>query len=135
MSICQAFGSNTFNLCIGLGLVWLIEAAMGECAFGAFFRPSFASCAGCYMPSGFEHACPHLEAYQPPRQSGSLQGTSVVVFFNILLLLITFTMYSCRIPKQAAYVFFVVYSIYVVYQVGAVYEAFPPFCLADDLCL
>ena len=134
MSICQAFGSNTFNLCIGLGLVWLIEALAGDCTFGAFFNLNYASCDGCYMPSGFDYACPRLPGYQPPPRSGTLAGTSVVVYFNILLLLLTFTTSSCRVPKRAAFVYLLVYTLYVLYQVGAVYEAFPPLCFGD-LCL
>ena len=134
MAIGQAFGSNTFNLCIGLGSVWLVEAILGECPFGALTGSAHAACSGCYMPSGFASACPHLETFRPPPVSGSLVGTSIVVFFNILLLLLTFATWRCRIPKLPAYGFFVVYAMYVLYQVGAVYEVIPPICLGD-ICL
>ena len=86
------------------------------------------------MPSGFAHACPHLVDYQTPRKSGSLVGTSIVVFFNIALLMVTFLTSSCRIPKLSAYVFFAVYTMFVIYQVGGVYEAWPALCFGD-ICL
>ena len=70
--------------------------------------------------------------HELPR-SGSLHGTAVVVFFNILLLLCTFASSRCRIPKPAAYVYFVVYGVYVLYQVGGVYGAFPPVCFGADI--
>ena len=134
MSICQAFGSNTFNLCIGLGLVWLMEALAGQCTFGSLFSLGYAACGGCYMPSGFDHACPHLPTYSLPPRSGQLVGTSVVVFFNLLLLLLTFITSRGAVPKPAAYGYFLVYLLYVMYQVGAVYKAFPPICFGD-ICL
>ena len=134
MAIGQAFGSNTFNLCIGLGSVWLVEAIVGDCPFGALTGSGHASCSGCYMPSGFAHSCPHLETFRPPPVSGSLAGTSIVVFFNLLLLLLTFGFWRCSIPKLPAYGFFVVYAMYVLYQVAAVYEVIPPICFGD-ICL
>ena len=86
------------------------------------------------MPSGFAHSCPHLETFRPPPVSGSLAGTSIVVFFNLLLLLLTFGFWRCSIPKLPAYGFFVVYAMYVLYQVAAVYEVIPPICFGD-ICL
>ena len=134
MSICQAFGSNTFNICIGLGLVWLLEALAGECTFGAWGTLNGASCDGCYMPVGFVSACPHLPGFKPPPVSGSLNGTALVVFLNILLLLVTFVLASCGIPKHAAYVFFLVYAMYLFYEVCGNYGWLPPICIGE-VCL
>ena len=135
MSICQAFGSNTFNLCIGLGLVWFFEALVGECLFGAILgQQQHASCEGCYMPGGFAHACPRVLGTVEPPQSGSLDGTAIVVFVNIRLLIVTFATRDCRIPKAAAYGYFVVYGLYVVYEVAGAY-GFRPFALAAASCL
>jgi len=134
MSICQAFGSNTFNLCIGLGLVWFLEALIGVCPLGPLHADRHGACAGCYMPSGFAAACPHLEGYRPPPRSGSLMGTSIVVFICIILIVLTSATCSCTIPMRPALGFFGAYALYVVYQVGAVYELFPPICVGDT-CL
>lgn len=110
-----------------------MEALAGQCGFGALFGSAHAACGGCYMPSGFAHACPRLQGYTTPPRSGSLHGTAVVVFFNILLLLCTFASSRCRIPKPAAYVYFGMYGVYVLYQVGGVYGAFPPVCFGEIL--
>ena len=63
-AICQAFGSNTFNICIALGLVWLVETLAGQCAFGSYGDPHYAWCNGCFMPTGYAepHISPHLPA-------------------------------------------------------------------------
>ena len=118
MSICQAFGANTFNLCIGLGLVWLLEAIVGQCAFGNLESPVYASCGGCYMPSGFVHACPRLDgpAHRPAPQSGSLLGNSSVTLLCVALIVVTVCCSRCHIPKWSAAGFFIVYFLYVLYQ-------------------
>ena len=63
MSLCQAFGSNTFNLCICLGLVWLAQTTIGVCQLGHgghILTPNAfgGACNGCYMPMGLGPMCP-----------------------------------------------------------------------------
>jgi len=135
MSICQAFGSNTFNLCIGLGLVWLLESLLGTCTYGSLGTTRGQSCHGCYMPEGFNLACPHLDRFRPPDASGSLAGTSVIVFVCIGVLLLTFVGQKCRISRLAAGTYFLLYLLYLLYEVGASYGDFAPICFGPGRCL
>ena len=77
MSICQAFGSNTFNICICLGLVWLLETVVGQCEFGSYTTMTqsvWGWCAGCYLPVGLAPLCPFDTAVGADLIAGSLTG-------------------------------------------------------------
>ena len=121
MSICQAFGSNTFNICICLGLVWLIQAAAGPCNYGSLNADDtfWMWCAGCYMPTGIVRSCPYLVGGAPEKVAGSLAGTIIVTFFCILVFVVTLLACRLRIPKRPAAAFFAIYVVYVGYEVVA----------------
>ena len=79
MSLCQAFGSNTFNLCICLGFVWLLQTGLGSCSLGRGGniltpRTNQGPCDGCYMPMGLKPMCPYAYGQSPKQEAGSLQG-------------------------------------------------------------
>jgi K+-dependent Na+/Ca+ exchanger-like protein len=129
MSICQAFGSNTFNVCICLGLVWLLETGAGTCVLGSLSTPLTSWCAGCYMPLGVTASCPFLsDVGQAVQEAGSLQGTAYVVYGTMLLFVLT--LFSCNgsIPRAPASMYFVVYLVYVVYEILATYGVITPLC-------
>ena len=136
MSLCQAFGSNTFNVCICLGLVWLLQAAFGTCFLGHggyTLTPARAGgwCGGCYMPMGLEPACPYVQGALPAREAGSLAGAVLVVFVSVALLSATLVACRGRIPRAAAALYFVVYAAYVAYEVLATAKLIPPLCLGS----
>ena len=87
---------------------------------GAWLTADVPPSATCPRPP--QHYCcfvrPHLESFRAPPTSGELVGQSVVVFFNIALLLLVFVTQRCRIHQPAAWLFFMVYAVYVLYQVG-----------------
>ena len=135
LSICQAFGSNTFNLCIALGLVWLLQCVMPNCQYGKAepTQSIWGSCAGCYMPVGL--GCPYLASAKPPAasQSGSLQGTIVVVFGCVALFVLCLVCGRLRIRRGPAALFFGVYVVYVAYEVVATYTSFK--ICTDSWCI
>lgn len=141
MSLCQAFGSNTFNLCICLGLVWLLQTVMGSCYLGrgghTVLPASFGGwCAGCYMPNGLVPLCPYVEgAGTATRAPGSLAGAAVVVFVAIAVFIGAATLQGGRLSKSSAYLFLALYVLYVLYEVAATYQVIPPLCLVDSLCI
>ena len=136
LSICQAFGSNMFNLCVALGLVWLLQTLMpGNCQYGKA-EPAlsiWSSCDGCYMPTGL--GCPYLASANPPAasQSGSLQGTVVVVFFCMLVFVLSLVYGHLHLRVGPAIGFFAVYILYAAYQVVASYTSFK--LCTDSWCI
>ena len=140
MSLCQAFGSNTFNICICLGMVWLAQTAFGTCLLGhggRILTPNAfgGSCNGCYMPMGLAPMCPFLDGSSPIPEAGSLAGAVYVVFFSIALFVITPIFCQGKIPRLPAAMFFVVYLLYVSYEVLATYGIIPPVCPIPGTCI
>ena len=132
MSLSQAFGSNTFNICICLGLVWLVQAAAGTCFFGALSLAGW--CEGCYMPMGLESACPNADGAPPVAKAGSLAGATLVVYASMALFIGAAAVSGGKINNTAAALFFAVYLLYIAYEVGAAYELVAPVCLGP-ICL
>mmetsp|Transcript_19659 Transcript_19659/g.50093 ORF Transcript_19659/g.50093 Transcript_19659/m.50093 type:complete len:698 (+) Transcript_19659:3-2096(+) len=135
MSLCQAFGSNTFNICICLGLVWLVQTLVGQCDLSHHIVASNAfggACNGCYMPMGIEPMCPYPQGQSPPQQAGSLVGAAYVVFLSVALFIATPLMCRGKIPLAPAGIFFLIYLTYVVYEVLATYEIISPVCLGGS---
>ena len=132
MTLSQAFGSNTFNICICLGLVWLVQAAAGTCFFGALSLDGW--CEGCYMPMGLESACPNADGAPPVAKAGSLAGATLVVYASMALFIGAAAVSGGKINNTAAALFFAVYLLYIAYEVGAAYELVAPVCLGP-ICL
>ena len=133
MSLCQAFGSNTFNICICLGLIWLFQTAFGTCFLGQggqTLTPSVAGgpCHGCYMPMGLAPNCPYLAGGALAPAPGSLAGAVYVVFASIFLFVLTLVCCKGSIPRIPSFFFFVFYIAYVAYEVLATYDVIPPLC-------
>ena len=134
MSMCQAFGSNTFNLCICLGLVWFVQTTLGTCYLGrGGLRPDSVGgrCDGCYMPNGLVPLCPYLRGTAPKRVGGSLVGSAVVVSVAIIAFVAAFVIYRGRLARPAAGGFFGLYFSYVFYMVLVSYDAITPLCFGS----
>ena len=135
LSIAQAFGSNTFNVCIALGFVWLLQCAMPNCQDGKAeaTQSIWGACNGCYMPTGL--GCPYLASSTPPAASlsGSLQGTVVVVFGCIMLFVGSLACGRMRLGRGPAAGFFGVYVLYVTYEIAATYTSFK--LCSDSWCI
>jgi Ca2+/Na+ antiporter len=127
-AICQVLGTNTFNVCIGLGLVWFFEAAVGSCSFGSLGKPVERSCGGCYHPTGFAAMCPFLVDEPPPPESTALVGTAFISVFLTALVLLTAILSRCRVPRTGAAVLLVVYALYLVYEILASAGFIAPLC-------
>ena len=136
MSLCQAFGANTFNICICLGLVWLVQTTLGTCQLGRgghILTPNAfgGACTGCYMPMGLGPLCPYRDGSEPVREAGSLVGAVYVTILSIFLFMATPLLCRGRISVPAAALYFVVYIVYVVYEVLATYKFIQPLCLGS----
>jgi len=70
LAISQAIGANTYNICIGLGLLWIFQTLAGTCVYGDNAVTDTGSCSGCYNVEGNVPFCPYLKA------TGSLQATN-----------------------------------------------------------
>ena len=137
VAICQALASNTFNVCIGLGLVWLFETLVGDCTFGALGTSRATACHGCYMPAGFGGGCPHLLGHRPPRAPASLVATALfAILCLVLLLLALLSLARCRSlpPAAPTGLLLLVYVLYALYVLGSNFE-WRPLCLTDEICL
>jgi len=137
-AICQAYGSNTFNVLIALGLVWLVETTLGSCSYGSYTQPHFAWCNGCYMPTGvlcpyLDNKGPELNARGPELAAGSLSGTIMVCFVCMVAFIIALLCGSGRLTKGAAGVFFAIYFLYVAYEFLASIEG--DHIVQDPVCL
>lgn len=142
-AICQAFGSNSFNVCIALGMVWLVETLAGSCAYGSYSSPHIEWCNGCFMPTGvlcpfFDAKGPELNAKGPELAAGSLAGTVVVCFGCFIVFIVALVTGRGHITRTAAVLFVSLYVVYVSYEVLAAYEVGnlgeEPVCLFG-LCL
>jgi Ca2+/Na+ antiporter len=135
-AICQAFGSNTFNVLICLGAVWLFEGIAGMCKYGGYagIGVHFAWCAGCYMPVNLEPLCPHVLGAPAQYKSGTLEGTALVIYFCIAAFCVALIAGKGVINRVAGSAFFVIYLVYVIYEVLGAYDTIPPVCIAG-VCL
>jgi len=139
MAICQAIASNTFNVCICLGLLWLVHAlGMGTCDYGTHAGGTTGACNGCYAPSGFEPMCPFFLGTNNEYGSvaGSTKGAVILVFIWYVLFIGTIVLGKNVVTKVPAYLMFALYVLYLVYEFGAAFDAIPSMCMpALNICI
>jgi len=133
MSICQAIASNTFNVCICLGLLWLLKSGLALCDYGSHGTDHRAACHGCYPPSGLAPMCPYLLGSNNKAGStaGSTKGAVVIVFIWYVFFIFSLVISKLYIRKWSAYVMFALYFAYIVWEFAA---AFAP-SISDSLCI
>lgn len=123
MAIIQAFAANVFNICIALGLLWLIQTSAGSCE-GEW-------CDGCYAPSSELHVCPTLDQQEDTSDSpepGSLGGTVVFTAFSIIIFMLLLLLGRGHISSLPAALFLVLYGLYAFYEVLAQRSMVPTIC-------
>jgi Ca2+/Na+ antiporter len=92
MAVSNAFGSNTFNIMVGLGLPWFLYTSVG---------------------TGFQ-------PYHDLKNEGILE--SVVILALVLIVFIVIIILSrCTLYKWHAILFVWMYIAYLVYAIGSVY--------------
>lgn len=92
MAVSNAFGSNSFNIMVGLGLPWLLYTS-----FGTGFQP-----------------------YHDLRDEGITE--SVVLLGLTLLVFVVAVLHSGFVLyRWHAYLFLVLYAVYIAYEVARVY--------------
>lgn len=92
MAVSNAFGSNTFNIMVGLGLPWLLYTS-----FGTGFQP-----------------------YHGLRDEGITE--SVLVLGSVLLVFIVVVLSSGFVLyRWHAILFIILYIAYLAYEIGRVY--------------
>ena len=130
MAVVQAFASNVFNICMALGLLWLLQALAGACDYGGGDADS--SCAGCFLPSGVAHIpCPGaLSSADAEMSAGSLTGTVLFTVCCVMLVVATLACNAGRIPSVPAAAFLGLYATYAFYQVAAQRQWVAPLCVA-----
>jgi Ca2+/Na+ antiporter len=142
-SLAQAIGANTFNILVGLGSVWLVQALGGRCKYGAHSTIE-GDCAGCFMPVGFEHACPRLDAggvrgagaaVGPVLPPGSVLGSALVIYMCIALLAGALLVGCGALSRPAALVLVACYALWFAYQLAASLGAVATLCVLGDVCL
>jgi hypothetical protein len=138
MAICQAIASNTFNICICLGLLWFIHTiGLGTCDYGSH-GAEHGPCNGCYVPSGFKPLCPYWEGSnnQYASSSGSTKGAVLVSLVWFVGFLFTLTVYKMHIRKLPAYFMFAWYFLYLIYQFAAAFGAPITICFGPiNICI
>ena len=130
MSLRQAFGSNTFNICICLGLIWLFQTAFGTCSAR---RPDVTLGGGRPVPRlpcswASRPTARTSPAARSRRRLAPLAGAVYVVFASIFLFVLTLVCRKGSIPRIPSFFFFVFYIAYVAYEVLATYDVIPPLC-------
>jgi len=134
MSVCQAIGSNTFNILIALGVNWFFQAIAGNCLFGS--RSSVTEwCHGCFMPTGFQGSCPRAEGYAFTGAPGSILGSSLVVLVCLAIMIAALLCTKGKFTKYSAYTFILWYFLWLAYQILASFAVMKPICVAGDICV
>ena len=119
----QAIAANTFNLCIGLGLIWLMHTLhVGNCSYGSQGN-NYADCNGCYAPDGFQALCPYWEGTGSAFHAapGSTKGC---LFMSLIFMVIfTLQLIVCKgkVPKWAGRIYLAIYAGYILYQILAAF--------------
>jgi K+-dependent Na+/Ca+ exchanger-like protein len=134
MAICQAIASNTFNVCICLGLLWLFHTAgLSNCDYGEHGDAHQMPCGGCYTPDGLAPLCPYLEGTNNEfaLSPGSTKGAVLVAFVWMVLFVISLVFGQMTITKVPAYLMFGLYGLYILYEYV---NAFAPEGSKPTLC-
>jgi len=124
MAVCQAIASNTFNVCICLGLLWLIQTSLGQCDYGYHGGPK-GKCNGCYAPDGFTPFCPYWQGTNN-KFGGSPGSTKGAILVSLVWVCLFFgTMIFCKlyVRKLPAYLMFTLYGFYIVYEFASSFGA------------
>lgn len=135
MAICQAIAANTFNICICLGLLWLLHTTgLGYCDYGSH-GAHFGPCGGCYAPSGFKPLCPFWQGTNNHfgRAPGSTKGAILVSLLWMVFFTATLVVNRMRIGKPAAMAMFGMYAGYIGYQCLTAFGIIPPFLCFSSL--
>jgi Ca2+/Na+ antiporter len=123
-AVCQAIASNTFNICIGLGVFWLFKSiGLTSCNYGSDGRQHQGPCNGCYGPVGSEPLCPYLEGTNNEygSASGSTKGAIFVVYIWVGIFLYSMIFNKCHVTRPVAMAMAALYFIYMVYQILTAY--------------
>ena len=138
-AVCQAIASNTFNVCVGLGVFWLLKSiGLTSCNYGSDGRSHQGPCNGCYGPVGSEPLCPYLLGTNNEygSSSGSTKGAILVVFLWSLFFVGCMVFGKSHITRVPATAMFSLYVIYMIYQILTAYGAFGPICFSSlNICI
>lgn len=138
-AVCQAIASNTFNVNICLGLLWLIHGlGLGECDYGTHAGGTTGACNGCYSPSGFEPLCPFFLRTNNDngQKAGSTKGAILLVFFWYVVFILTIVVGKNVVTKAPAFIMMLVYVLYLVYEFAAAFGAIPALCFSSlNICI
>jgi Ca2+/Na+ antiporter len=128
MAVVQAFASNVFNVCVALGLLWLVQALGGACDYGA----GVGSCGGCFLPDGVtQMPCPNGAVVGDATQSGSLRGTVLFTAVCVVGITMTIALSGGRITTLPALAMLATYALYATYEVLAARNVVLPICFGD----
>jgi len=119
-AVCQAIASNTFNICIGLALFWLLKTiGLTSCNYGSDGRSHQAPCNGCYGPVGTVPLCPYLDGENNMygSSSGSTKGAILVVFVWMAFFVLTMVVFKSHVYFKSACFMFSMYIVYMIYQI------------------
>ena len=119
----QAIAANTFNLCIGLGLIWLMHTLhVGNCSHGSHGN-NYADCNGCYAPDGFQALCPYWEGTGSAFHAapGSTKGCLFLSLIFMFIFTLQLIVCNGKVPKWAGRFYLVFYAGYILYQILAAF--------------
>jgi hypothetical protein len=119
----QAIAANTFNLCIGLGLIWLMHTLhVGSCSYGSHGN-NYADCNGCYAPDGFQALCPYWEGTGSAFHAapGSTKGCLFLSLIFMVIFILQLIVCKGKVPKWAGRIYLAIYAGYILYQILAAF--------------
>ncbi|KOO26832.1 sodium potassium calcium exchanger 3 [Chrysochromulina tobinii] len=119
----QAIAANTFNLCIGLGLIWLMHTLhVGNCSYGSHGN-NYADCNGCYAPDGFQALCPYWEGTGSAFHAAPGSTKGCLLLSLIFMVIFTLQLIVCKgkVPKWAGRIYLAIYAGYILYQILAAF--------------
>ena len=119
----QAIAANTFNLCIGLGLIWLMHTLhVGNCSHGSHGN-NYADCNGCYAPDGFQALCPYWEGTGSAFHAAPGSTKGCLLLSLIFMVIFTLQLIVCKgkVPKWAGRIYLAIYAGYILYQILAAF--------------
>jgi Ca2+/Na+ antiporter len=132
LSISQAIGANTYNICLGLGFLWIFKSLAGHCIYGNSGNKNLGPCNGCYNVEGNDPFCPYLKSAGSLQATtpGSLQGTIVVSLIWILAFWIILFFGKNRLTRVPAGLMFLWYLAYILYEIIINYAtSLTPICV------
>jgi len=138
-AVCQAIASNTFNICIGLGIFWLFKSVgLTSCNYGSDGRSHQGPCNGCYGPVGTVPLCPYLQGTNNEygSSSGSTKGAILVVFVWMVFFIACMVFGKNHITKWPSIAMFALYIAYMLYQILTAYGVNIDICFHSlNICI